>query len=73
MATKTSFGIRIKDDLVEALNEIVEECVYLNTSRSEVVEAILWNYFSLENPEDTHTNKISNLIIQKRQNKLDRS
>jgi metal-responsive CopG/Arc/MetJ family transcriptional regulator len=73
MAPKTSFGIRIKDDLVEALNEIVEECVYLNTSRSEVVEAILWSYFYLENSEDRHTNKISKLIIKKRQNKLDRS
>ncbi len=69
MAPKTSFGIRIKDDLVEELNEIVEECVYLNTSRSEVVEAILWNYF---NSDDRHTSEISNLIIKKRQNKLDR-
>jgi len=73
MAPKTSFGIRIKDDLVEALNEIVEECVYLNTSRSEVVEAILWNYFHLESSVDSHANNISKLIIKKRKNKSDRS
>ena len=43
--SNTEFGVSIADELVEELDELTEECVDLQASRSEVVEAILTAYF----------------------------
>ena len=41
----TEFGVSVADALVEELDELTEQCVDLQASRSEVVEAILTAYF----------------------------
>jgi metal-responsive CopG/Arc/MetJ family transcriptional regulator len=43
--SNTEFGVSISDELVEELDELTEQCVDLQASRSEVVEAILTAYF----------------------------
>jgi metal-responsive CopG/Arc/MetJ family transcriptional regulator len=63
---KTSFGIRIDGEILQKLDDIVAESRYLGISRSEVIEAILKDYFrSNENPRETRR-----LIIQKREGRL---
>jgi metal-responsive CopG/Arc/MetJ family transcriptional regulator len=42
--TNTEFGVSISDKLVVELDELTKECVDLQASRSEVVEAILTAY-----------------------------
>lgn len=64
---KTSFGIRIKEELVEKLDGIVSNSGYLRTSRSEVVEVILESYFKANNEPMEETRR---LIILKREGKL---
>ncbi|KXA91127.1 transposase [candidate division MSBL1 archaeon SCGC-AAA259A05] len=64
---KTSFGIRIDEDLAEELDKIVEESDYLDASRSEVVEAILMAYFK---SSTDHVKKARELIIRKRKGKI---
>ena len=64
---KTSFGIRIREDLVKELENIVEESEYLDVSRSEVVEAILIAYFR---SDVDHGERVRELIIKKRKGKL---
>jgi len=63
---KTSFGIRIPDELVSRVDLVVEESRYLNISRSEVIEVILLDYF---NSNDGVEN-IRRLIIKKREGRL---
>ncbi|MBP1924055.1 metal-responsive CopG/Arc/MetJ family transcriptional regulator [Halorubrum alkaliphilum] len=46
--SNTEFGVSISDELVEELDELTEQCVDLQASRSEVVEAILTAYFQGE-------------------------
>jgi metal-responsive CopG/Arc/MetJ family transcriptional regulator len=41
----TGFGVSIAAELVKELDELTEQYVYLQASRSEVVEAILTAYF----------------------------
>ena len=43
--SNTEFGVSISEELGEELDELTEECVDLQASRSEVVEAILTAYF----------------------------
>lgn len=43
--SNTEFGASISEELGEELDELTEECVDLQASRSEVVEAILTGYF----------------------------
>jgi metal-responsive CopG/Arc/MetJ family transcriptional regulator len=64
---KTSFGIRIENELLEKLDRIVSKSRYLQTSRSEVVEAILAYYFKTNHGHLEWTRK---LIIKKREGKL---
>ncbi|WP_457554962.1 ribbon-helix-helix domain-containing protein [Candidatus Pyrohabitans sp.] len=63
---KTSFGIRIENELLEKLDKIVSRSRYLQTSRSEVVEAILTYYFN----NHSHEEWTRKLIIKKREGKL---
>ena len=65
--SKISFGIRIDEELVNKINEIVEKSRYLNASRSEVVETILAAFFK---SEINHSEKVRELIIIKRKNGL---
>ncbi len=64
--TKSSFGIRIEDELVEKLSDVIDEARYLNITRSELIEAILEAELSSENPAE----KISELIIRRREGRL---
>ncbi|KXB04037.1 transposase [candidate division MSBL1 archaeon SCGC-AAA261O19] len=64
---KTSFGIRIDEDLVKDLDKIVKESDDLNVSRSEVVESILMAYFK---SDTDHVKKARELIIRKRKEKI---
>lgn len=64
---KTSFGIRIREDLAKELDKIVEESEYLDVSRSEVVEAILIAYFR---SDVDHRERVRELVIKKRKGKL---
>ena len=63
----TEFGVSITDDLVEELDELTEQCVDLQASRSEVVEAILTAYFQ---SEIDHEARVRELIIRRRKGTL---
>jgi len=63
----TEFGVSITDDLVEELDELTEQCVDLQASRSEVVEAILTAYFQ---SEIDHEPRVRELIIRRRKGTL---
>ena len=43
--TKKRFGIVAHEDTVEKLKEIVKDCEYLNSNRSEIIELILIAFF----------------------------
>ncbi len=63
----TEFGVSIADELVEELDELTEECVDLQASRSEVVEAILTAYFQ---SDVDHEARVRELIIRRRKGTL---
>ena len=63
----TEFGVSIADELVEELDELTEECVDLQASRSEVVEAILTAYFQ---SDVDHETRVRELIIRRRKGTL---
>jgi len=46
-----SFGIRIKKNFVDKIDEIVKNSAEINTNRSELIEAIIDSFFSV-NKED---------------------
>ena len=58
--SNTEFGVSIADELLEELDELTEECVDLQASRSEVVEAILTAYFQ---SDVDHKARVRKLII----------
>jgi metal-responsive CopG/Arc/MetJ family transcriptional regulator len=64
---KTEFGVSVADDLVDDLDELTEQCVDLQASRSEVVEAILTAYFQ---SEIDHEPRVRELIIRRRKGTL---
>ena len=65
--SNTEFGVSIADDLVEALDELTEQCIDLQASRSEVVEAILTAYFQ---GDIDHEARVRELIIRRRKGTL---
>ena len=65
--SNTEFGVSIADELVEELDELTEECVDLQASRSEVVEAILTAYFQ---SDVDHNARVRELIIRRRKETL---
>ena len=65
--SNTEFGVSVEDDLVEELDELTEQCVDLQASRSEVVEAILTAYFQ---SDIDHEARVRELVIRRRKNTL---
>ncbi len=65
--TKSSFGIRIDDELLDKLGHIMDESRYLNITRSEIIETLL----ELELDGDDSAEKIQDLIIKRREGRLD--
>jgi metal-responsive CopG/Arc/MetJ family transcriptional regulator len=65
--SNTEFGVSISDELVEELDELTEQCVDLQASRSEVVEAILTAYFQ---GDIDHGARVRELIIRRRKGTL---
>lgn len=64
---KTKFGVSIDDEIVHEVDELVEECVDLGASRSEIVEAVLTAY--LRSDVD-HISRVRELVIRRRKGRL---
>lgn len=64
---KNSFGIRVDNKILQKLDDIVAHSRYLHMSRSEVIEAILMDYF---NSNSEHAEETRRLVIQKREGEL---
>ena len=58
-----SFGIRIRKELVEKLDEIIKASLYLKPTRSELIEAIIDAFFS---SKLDHVERGKEFIITKR-------
>jgi len=65
--SSTEFGVSITDDLVEQLDELTEQCVDIQASRSKVVEAILTAYFQ---SDIEHEERARELIIRRQKGTL---
>ncbi len=65
--TKSSFGIRIEDELLEKLGHIMDESRYLNITRSEIIETVLESELN----GDYSKERIQELIIKRREGKTD--
>ena len=68
MMSNTEFGVSVSDELVEELDDLTEQCVDLQASRSEVVEAILTAYFQ---GDIDHEARVRELIIRRRKGSSD--
>jgi len=64
--SKTSFGIRIDDELVEKLSEIIQKSRYLNLTRSEIIEALL----EIQLSELDSAERVQEMIIRRREGRL---
>ena len=64
--SKSSFGIRIDDELVEKLSQLIEESRYLHLTRSEIIETLLESQLN----NDDSAEKIQELIIKRREGRL---
>ena len=58
---REKFGVAVSDDLVDELDELVDECADLGSSRSEILEAILTAYVRSD---------VRELIIRRRKGDL---
>ena len=65
--SNTEFGVSIANGLVEDLDELTEQCVDLQASRSEVFEAILTAYFQ---GDIDHEARVRELVIRRRKGTL---
>lgn len=65
--SNTEFGVSVADELVEELDDLTEQCVNLQASRSEVIEAILTAYFQ---GNIDHEARVRELIIRRRKGTL---
>ena len=65
--SNTEFGVSIANELVEDLDELTEQCVDLQASRSEVFEAILTAYFQ---GDIDHEARVRELVIRRRKGTL---
>jgi metal-responsive CopG/Arc/MetJ family transcriptional regulator len=65
--TKSSFGIRIDNELLDKIGHIMDESRYLNITRSEIIETLL----EIELDGDDSAGKIQELIIKRREGRLD--
>lgn len=59
---REKFGVAVSNDLVDDLDERVDECADLGTSRSVIVEAILIADFQ---SDVDHTARVRKLIIRR--------
>jgi hypothetical protein len=65
---KSSFGVRIEDELLDKLSEIIDESRYLNITRSEIIETVLETQLN----GDYSKERIQDLIIRRREGRRDR-
>ena len=57
--TKEKFGIAVKEDIVQEVDELVAECDDLGASRSEIVEAILTAFIQ---SDSDHVRRVREII-----------
>ncbi len=65
---KSSFGVRIEDELLDKLSEIIDESRYLNITRSEIIETVLETQLNGDHSKE----RIQDLIIRRREGRLNR-
>ena len=65
--TKERFGIAVKEDIVQEVDELVAECDDLGASRSEIVEAILTAFIQ---SNSDHVRQVREIIIRRRKGTL---
>ncbi|HDH27824.1 MAG TPA: hypothetical protein ENH13_01680 [Euryarchaeota archaeon] len=65
---KSSFGVRIEDELLDKLSEIIDESRYLNITRSEIIETVLETQLNGDHSKE----RIQDLIIKRREGRLNR-
>lgn len=61
---KAKFGIAVEEELVQQIDELVDECEDLRTSRSEIMEALLVAYLTSEDID--HGEQVRELVTQHR-------
>ena len=61
--TKSSFGVRVEDELLDKLSEIIDESRYLNITRSEIIETVLESQLNGDHSKE----RIQDLIIKRRE------
>ncbi len=66
--TKSSFGVRVEDELLDKLSEIIDESRYLNITRSEIIETVLETQLNGDHSKE----RIQDLIIKRREGRLNR-
>ncbi len=66
--TRPKFGISPSPEIAQQLDDLVEECVDLGASRSEIVEAILTAYFETDEDRGPTTRELIIRLRQTRQN-----
>jgi metal-responsive CopG/Arc/MetJ family transcriptional regulator len=66
--TRPKFGISPSPQIAHHLDGLVEDCVDLGASRSEIVEAILTAYFDTDEDRSTTTRELIVRLRQARQN-----
>ena len=64
--TRQKFGISPSSRITQQLDNLVEECIDLGASRSEIVEAILTAYF---NTDEDRTATTRELVVRLRQSR----
>jgi metal-responsive CopG/Arc/MetJ family transcriptional regulator len=65
--TRPKFGISPSPEIAQQLDDLVDECVDLGASRSEIVEAILTAYFEADEDRDSTTRELVIRLRQTRQ------
>ena len=66
--TRPKFGISPSPQIANHLDDLVEKCVDLGASRSEIVEAILAAYFDTDEDRSTTTRELIVRLRHARQN-----
>ena len=66
--TRPKFGISPSPRIAHHLDDLVEDCVDLGASRSEIVEAILSAYLDTDEDRSTTTRELIVRLRQARQN-----
>lgn len=65
--SQTECGVAVAEELVDELDDLTEQCVDLQASRSEIVEAILTAYFR---GDIDHEAWVRELVIRRRKGTL---